>query len=81
MALGLGTVSISTPYSYAVEMLLRNNTGKLIPFRDVEAIANAVIDVLKDDELHDEMSRKAYQGAQEQTWNKVAKGYLRLTGR
>jgi glycosyltransferase involved in cell wall biosynthesis len=79
MALSLGTVAVSTPYSYAIEMLLRNNTGKLIPFRHVDALADAIIEVLRDDELHEEMSQKAYQAAQSQTWKKVAKGYLKLT--
>jgi glycosyltransferase involved in cell wall biosynthesis len=79
MALGLGTVSISTPYSYALEML-KNNTGKLIPFRNVDALADAIIEVLRDEneDMHEEMSLKAYQAAQGQTWKKVAKGYLQL---
>jgi glycosyltransferase involved in cell wall biosynthesis len=77
MALGLGTVAVSTPYSYAVEML-RNNTGRMVPFHDVNALAEAVIDILKDDENHARMSRNAYDSAQQQTWRRVAKGYLSL---
>ncbi|CAE7501376.1 agl5, partial [Symbiodinium microadriaticum] len=77
MALSTGTVAISTPYSYAIEML-RNNTGRMVPFNDVNALAEAVIDVLKDDENHDRMSRSAYEMAQQQTWRKVAQGYLDL---
>lgn len=77
MALSIGTVSVSTPYSYAIEML-KNNTGKLIPFRNVDALADAIIEVLRDDEIHAEMSRKAYHAAQSQTWKRVAQGYLNL---
>lgn len=48
MALGLGTVAVSTPYAYAAEVL-QNNSGRLVPFDDVDALAEAVIDVLSDD--------------------------------
>eukprot|EP00602_Paraphysomonas_sp_CaronLab_P000321 CAMPEP_0185031604 /NCGR_PEP_ID=MMETSP1103-20130426/19159_1 /TAXON_ID=36769 /ORGANISM="Paraphysomonas bandaiensis, Strain Caron Lab Isolate" /LENGTH=1396 /DNA_ID=CAMNT_0027567171 /DNA_START=153 /DNA_END=4340 /DNA_ORIENTATION=- len=67
MALSVGTVAVSTPYSYAVEML-RNNTGRMVPFRDVNALADAIIDILKNDENHEVMSRNAYRAAQQQTW-------------
>lgn len=77
MALSIGTVTISTPYSYAIEML-HTGAGKLVPFRSVEALADAIISVLKDDAKHDEMSRLAYHNAQLQTWDKVAKGYLNI---
>lgn len=49
MALGLGTVAVSTPYAYAAEVL-QNNSGRLVPFDDVDALAEAVIDVLSDDD-------------------------------
>ena len=77
MALSIGTVTVSTPYSYAIEML-HSGAGKLVPFRSVDALADAIISVLKSDDKHEEMSRKAYQNAQLQTWNKVAKGYLTI---
>jgi hypothetical protein len=37
-----------------------------------------VIDILKDDDNHARMSRNAYDSAQQQTWRRVAKGYLSL---
>lgn len=67
MALGLGTVAVSTPYAYAAE-LLQNNTGRLVPFNDVDALAEAVIDVLSDETNRQEMSRNAFMKAQEQKW-------------
>jgi glycosyltransferase involved in cell wall biosynthesis len=48
-ALGSGKAVISTPYSYARE-LLADDRGILVPWRDSASIAREVIDLLGDDE-------------------------------
>jgi len=77
MALGLGTVAVSTPYAYAAEVL-KNNSGRLVPFQDVDALADAVIDILSDESNRQIMSRSAFAKAQEQIWDNVAQAYIQL---
>jgi len=46
-AVGAGKICISTPYLYTKEVLA-NGRGVLVPFRDSQAIADAVIEIFKD---------------------------------
>ncbi|HLD22158.1 MAG TPA: glycosyltransferase, partial [Patescibacteria group bacterium] len=76
-ALGAGKVCISTPFVYAAEML-KNDHGILVPFRDAEAIARAVIMVLKDMTLYETYRKNAYILGKTMQWPRVAKRYLDL---
>jgi glycosyltransferase involved in cell wall biosynthesis len=78
MALSVGTITISTPYPYAREML-RNGVGKLIPFRAVGQLAEAVIEILNQtDSWHEQKTKEIYERSQEFSWNEIGKQYLEL---
>jgi len=76
-ALGAGKAVVSTPYWYAEEMLAEGR-GKLVPFKDPEAMAEG-IDALLDDEVERAAVRKrAYLFCREMTWDNVARQYIEL---
>jgi glycosyltransferase involved in cell wall biosynthesis len=70
-AFGAGNAVVSTPYWHAQE-LLTEERGKLVPFRDPEAIAGAVIGLLHDAPLRHSMRKNAYQLGRGMVWNRVA---------
>jgi glycosyltransferase involved in cell wall biosynthesis len=72
---GAGKAVVSTPYWHARE-LLRDDRGILIPFRDAEAISEAVIGLLDDPARMERMRRNAYEAGRETIWPAVAKRYL-----
>lgn len=74
-AAGAGTAVISTPYRYARE-LLADGRGRLVPFRDAEAIAHQVTSILGDDEGRLEMGRRARAQGEHMSWPAVATRYL-----
>ncbi|MDQ6958042.1 MAG: glycosyltransferase family 4 protein [Mariprofundaceae bacterium] len=76
-ALGLGKAVVSTPYWYAEE-LLADGRGVLVPFRDKEAIATALTDLLGDPAACEAMRRRAFDFGRAMTWPKVGEGYWRL---
>ncbi|MDI3317322.1 MAG: glycosyltransferase family 4 protein [Bacillota bacterium] len=76
-AVGLGKAVISTPYAYAQE-LLADGRGLLVPFRDAEAIAEAVRAVLGSPRLRRGMERRARLVGRSMAWPRVAEEYLGL---
>jgi glycosyltransferase involved in cell wall biosynthesis len=79
MALSVGTISISSPYPYAREVL-RNGIGRLVPFHSVESLADAVIEMLNQtDSWHEQRTREIHRSSQEKySWKKIAEQYLEL---
>ena len=75
-AFGAGKAVISTPYWHAAE-LLANDRGTLVPFRDSQAIAHAVISLLSDDMRRDAMRKNAYRVGRDMVWSNVAQLYMR----
>ncbi len=75
-AFGAGKAVVSTPYWHAAE-LLADDRGVLVPFRDAEAIARAVISLLADDARRDAMRKKAYRLGRDMVWSNVAHLYMR----
>lgn len=74
-AAGAGKAVISTPYTYARE-LLADDRGMLVPYRDSASIARAVITIAGDTEHREMMcARAAAQGAA-MSWPAVAIQYL-----
>ncbi len=73
-ALACGKAIVSTPYIYAEE-LLADGRGMLVPFRDSEAIAEAVTRVLSDEGLRNRMRKSSYQYGREMIWKEVARSY------
>jgi len=74
--LGAGKAVISTPYWYAEEMLA-NDRGTLVPFRDPEALADQVIDLLGNESKRHAMRKRAYLFGRDMIWPKVARRYMK----
>jgi glycosyltransferase involved in cell wall biosynthesis len=79
MALSVGTISVSTPYPYAREVL-REGVGRLVSFKSVDSLAEVVIEILNQtDSWHKEQTREIHRKSQEQyAWEKIAEQYLEL---
>jgi glycosyltransferase involved in cell wall biosynthesis len=76
-AMGAGKATVSTPYWYACEMLAENR-GRLVPFRDPDALAKQVVSLLSDDVGRHAMRKRAYTFCRDAVWREVAKRYLEV---
>ncbi len=76
-ALGCGKAVVSTPYRYAEEMLA-GGRGRLVPFRDPEALAAAILDLLDHEKDRHAMRKLAYTSCRNMVWREVARSYLEL---
>jgi len=74
-AFGTGKAVVSTPYWYAQE-LLAENRGRLVPFRNSEALAEAVIDLLSHPVPRHAMRKRAYTLGRQMIWPEVSRRYL-----
>jgi glycosyltransferase involved in cell wall biosynthesis len=74
-AVGAGKAVISTPYLYARE-LLADGRGILVPWRDSETIARAVVDLLSDDAKRLALCARAAAHGRSMVWPAVARRYL-----
>src|SRR5216117_3228658 len=70
-AFGAGKAVISTPYLYAQELVAQER-GILVPFRDSNAIAEAVARLLSNPALMTGMRKRAWQLGREMIWPLVA---------
>lgn len=75
-SVGAGKAVISTPYTYAQE-LLADGRGLLVPFKDPGAIADAVMRIEEEPELRRQIGRRAAAYGRQMLWPEVAKSYLR----
>jgi glycosyltransferase involved in cell wall biosynthesis len=75
-AFGAGNAVVSTPYWHAAE-LLDEQRGTLVPFRDANAIATAVIALLRDDPMRHTMRKNAFILGREMIWSRVAQLYVK----
>src|SRR5512135_3453189 len=73
--LGAGKAVISTPYWYAEEMLAEDR-GALIPFRDPQALAEQVKDLLDNEAGRHAMRKRAYLFGRDMIWPQVARRYM-----
>ncbi|MDC0601831.1 glycosyltransferase family 4 protein [Aliiglaciecola sp.] len=76
-AMGAGKPVISTAYWYAQE-LLGQGRGVLVPFKESEAIQEALLQLLGDDNKRHDIRKRAYDFSRNATWNNVAQSYLSL---
>ena len=76
-AVGCGRVIVSTPYSYANEMLSQGR-GLLAKFRDSESIAECIEYVIDHPEEKREMERLTLEKGKSMTWASVAQQYKTL---
>ena len=74
-AVGSGKAVISTPYLYARE-LLADGRGILVPWRDSQTIARAVVDLLSNDAKRLELGARAAAHGRSMVWPAVARRYL-----
>jgi glycosyltransferase involved in cell wall biosynthesis len=74
-AVGSGKAVISTPYLYARE-LLADGRGILVPWRDSQSIARAVVDLLGNDEKRMALCARAAAHGRNMVWPAVARRYL-----
>ena len=76
-AMGTGKAVISTPYWYATEMLAEGR-GRIVPFRNPDALAEQIIDLLNNDVERHAMRKKAYTFSREAVWEAVSRKYLQV---
>src|SRR5277367_31322 len=74
-AFGCGKAVISTPYWHAEE-LLGDGRGVLVPFGDSNAMTQAIIGLLTDDNRRHAMRKRAYLLGREMVWSKTAQHYM-----
>jgi len=76
-AIGAGKICISTPYLYAKEVLAEER-GIIVPFRNSQAIADAVIDICGNPQKKLRIENKTYKFGRLMTWYSVALQHLKL---
>lgn len=76
-AVGSGKAVVSTPYWAATE-LLSDGRGKLVNFGDSKQLADAIIEILRNDLLFHSMRRLAYDYGRSRTWPKIGQIYWKL---
>jgi glycosyltransferase involved in cell wall biosynthesis len=74
-AVGAGKAVISTPYLYAQE-LLAEGRGILVPWRNPQAIAREVVDLLSDDAKRLALCERAAAHGRSMVWPAVARRYV-----
>ena len=73
-AVAAGKPVMATPYLHAQE-LLGDGRGILVPFRDADAMAQRLNDVLNDPQGKAELESKAWSFGRTSQWSEVAKRY------
>lgn len=76
-ALGSGKATISTPYWYAEEML-KEDRGRIVPFKDSKALAQQVNDLLDNEVERHAMRKRAYTFCRKMVWKEVARKYFEV---
>ena len=74
-ALGTGNAVVSTPYWYAQEMLA-DGRGRLVPFRDVKALGESIIELFDNETQRHAMRKAAYNFTRGMIWVQVAQRYI-----
>lgn len=73
-ALAAGCAVVSTPYRYAVDVL-SDGRGVLVPFRDPQALARALDELLSDPQRRLRLGERAYAASLPMRWPRVAARY------
>ncbi len=74
---GVGNAVISTPYWHAAE-LLSDGKGILVPFNDPEAIGQAIIRLIGNENERNAMRKNAYLLGREMIWSNVTLKYASI---
>ncbi len=78
-AMATGSAVISTPYWHAAD-LLADDRGRLVPFADPQALAQAAVSLLTDDDGRNRLAQNARHAAEEMAWPRVARQYFDVLG-
>lgn len=76
-ALGTGKAVVSTPYWYAEDMLAEER-GRLVPFRNPDALADTVIDLIANETDRHAMRKRGYTLGRSMIWKETARSYIEL---
>jgi glycosyltransferase involved in cell wall biosynthesis len=79
-AVGSGTAIISTPYWYAQE-LLGDGKGLIVPFKSPDAIADAAVSLLVNDEFRAQLESQTLELGRQMLWPAVSTKYVALAER
>jgi glycosyltransferase involved in cell wall biosynthesis len=60
------------------DSIINGETGLLVPYGDIKALANAIIKVLSEDELRAKLSKNAIKWAEKFSWEKTAKEFEKI---
>lgn len=75
-ALGTGRPVVSTSFAQAKEDVTKE-VGRLVEFKNPQAIARAIDEILENKNLGIEMGKRAYFRTRKMTWQNVALSYMR----
>ena len=78
VAFSFGKPVIVTNVGDLPNLVENGKEGLLVPPKDPEALAEAIIKLLKDDELRKQMGENAYKKAQELSWDNIAKMHVEV---
>jgi glycosyltransferase involved in cell wall biosynthesis len=78
-AVACGKATVSTDYWYAEE-LLSDERGIIVPIGDEKALTEAILKLLRDEQLRDRIRKRAYQYGRGMIWKEVASSYINLFG-
>jgi glycosyltransferase involved in cell wall biosynthesis len=76
-AVGAGAAVVSTPYWHATE-LLAHNRGRLFDFKNAEALADTIIELLDQERVLAELKTNAYEYGLHLRWPVVGAEYIRV---
>ena len=77
LSLGKGKAIISTPYLHAREALA-DGRGRLVNFRDVNGMSEAINELIDNPEERQAMAGQAFIAGQEMGWDTVSHQYIRV---
>jgi glycosyltransferase involved in cell wall biosynthesis len=78
VAFSFGKAVIVTNVGDLPNLVEDGKEGLVVPPRDPEALADAIITLLKDDELRKKMGENAYKKVQELSWDTIAKKHIEV---
>jgi glycosyltransferase involved in cell wall biosynthesis len=76
-AVGAGAAVVSTPYWHATE-LLANNRGRLFDFKNAEALAENIIELLDQERLLNELKENAYEYGLHLRWPVIGAEFIKV---
>lgn len=77
-AFGFGKPVVVTNVGSLPELVEDGKEGFVVPPRDPEALARAVIRILKDEKLREEMKKNTLRKAEQLSWDNIARMHLKV---